>query len=144
MHGQVSVGISLSHFIFIITFPSDDRGKLSFDCLSFVWTEATKECVFYEDDIYNPSVKVVSSPTSDLYQLLCMTSALPTPGTNNEVAALYGREQLHFEDPVPFQRFRNSIITADYQQTLRSIDLGRCLDECLHQSPPSKYGNISI
>ena len=138
MHGQVSVGISLSHFIFLISLPSDDRGKLSFDCLSFVWTEATKECVLYEDDIYNPSVKVVSSPTSDLYQLLCMTSALPTPGTNNEVAALYGREQLHFEDPVPFQRFRNSIITADYQQTLRSIDLGRCLDECLHQSPPSK------
>ena len=92
----------------------------------------------YEDDIYNPSVSVVSSPTSDLYQLVCMTSALPTPGTNNEVAALYGREQIYFEDPVPFQRFRNSIITADYDRTLRSIDLGRCLDACLNQPPQSK------
>ena len=102
----------------VISLSSDDRGKLSFDCLSFVWTETTKECILYEDDIYNPSVNVVSSPTSDLYQLLCMTSALPTPGANNEVAALYGREQLHFEDPVPFQRFRNSILSLTVRTQL--------------------------
>ena len=98
----------------------------------------SSECILYEDDIYNPSVNLVSSPTSDLYQLVCMTSALPVPGNNNEVAALYGREQIHFDDPVPFQRFRNSIITADYERTLRGIELGRCLDECLYQIPPSK------
>ena len=131
--------------IFLINFSSDptfiirdDRGKLSFVCLSFVFTSATKECILYEDDIYNPSVNVVSSPTSDLYQLVCMTAATPTPGNNNQVAALYGREQLYFEDPVPFQRYRNSIITADYDRTLRGLELGRCLDECLHQPPPSK------
>ena len=97
----------------------------------------------YEDDIYNPSVNVVSSPTSDLYQLVCMTGANPTPGNNNEVAALYGREQIYFEDPVPFQRYRNSIITADFDRTLRSIELGRCLDECIHQAPPSKCLSVS-
>ena len=46
---------------------------------------------------------------------------------------LYGREEHYYEDPVPFQRYRNSIIQASFHRTLRDIDLGSCLDECLHQ-----------
>ena len=40
----------------------------------------------------------------------------------------------YYEQAVPFQRYRKSIIRADFARTLRNIDLGRCLDECLHQA----------
>ena len=32
-------------------------------------------------------------------------------------------------------RYRNSLIQADFMKTMRGIDLGRCLDECLRQTP---------
>ena len=51
-----------------------------------------------------------------------------------DTAAVYGRSKVYFDDPVPFQRFRNSLIMADFMKTLRGVDLGRCLDECLRQT----------
>ena len=47
---------------------------------------------------------------------------------------MYGRSKIFFDDPVPFQRYRSSVIMADYMKTMRNVDLGRCLDECLRQT----------
>ena len=52
----------------------DERGELSFVCRSFLWTEATGECVLYEVDIYSAGVDLLTSPASDLYQLVCVTA----------------------------------------------------------------------
>ena len=57
---------------------------------------------------------------------------------SGDTAAVYGRSKIFFDDPVPFQRYRSSVIMADYMKTLRSVDLGRCLDECLRQTT-TKY-----
>ena len=53
---------------------------------------------------------------------------------SGDTAAVYGRSKIFFDDPVPFQRYRSSVIMADYMKTMRSVDLGRCLDECLRQT----------
>ena len=53
---------------------------------------------------------------------------------HGDTAAVYGRSKIYFDDPVPFQRYRSSVIMADYMKTMRNVDLGRCLDECLRQT----------
>ena len=71
---------------------------------------------------------------------MCIEGAQPEPvegktgegGT--ELSYLYGRDDRYYEQAVPFQRYRKSIIRAEFARTLRNIDLGRCLDECLHQT----------
>ena len=116
----------------------DDRGLLQFHCHSFVYTATLSECVLYEEDIFSPGIDLISSPTSDVYQVVCVgdqDGSLLRSGDNNGNAALYGRDSLLFDDnPVPFQRYRSSMITADTMKTLRGVELGRCLDECLHQT----------
>ena len=62
---------------------------------------------------------------------------------SGDTAAVYGRSKIYFDDPVPFQRYRSSVIMADYMKTLRNVDLGRCLDECLRQTT-TKCVNRSI
>ena len=59
---------------FLFSFIRDERGQLSFECRSFLWTEVTGECVLYEVDIYSSGVVLVTSPASDLYQLVCVTA----------------------------------------------------------------------
>ena len=115
----------------------DDRGLLQFQCHSFVYTATLSECVLYEEDIFSPGIDLISSPTSDVYQVVCVGdqggSLLRSGDTNN--AALYGRDSLLFDDnPVPFQRYRSSMITADTMKTLRGVELGRC---CLLYTSPS-------
>ena len=114
----------------------DDPGQLSFLCHSFVYTAALSECVLYEEDIFSPGVDLVSSPTSDVYQLVCVGDQDDLlHGRDDNNAALYGRDSLFFDDPVPFQRYRNTLLQADTMKTLRGAELGQCLDACLHESP---------
>ena len=114
----------------------DERGQLNFHCHSFVYTNSTNECVLYEADILNPNIDFVSSPTSDLYQVICIQGEDDSVShlRSGDTAALYGRDSLYLEDPVPFQRYRKYRLQADYMKTLQGLDLGRCLDECLHQT----------
>merc|ERR1719483_181370 len=112
----------------------DDTGTLAFECKSFRYNSANKECVLSEDDSYSVPDSLVTSPISDFYQMVCVEGAQPEDAENQELSYLYGREDRYYEEAVPFQRYRNSIIRAEFQRTIRNIDLGRCLDECLHQS----------
>ena len=50
----------------------------------------------------------------------------------DNTAALYARDSILLDNKVPFQRYRNSRIQADVMKTYRGLDLGRCLDKCLH------------
>ena len=50
----------------------DDGGLLSFPCHSVLYTASTGDCVLYEADIFAPGVDLVTSPTSDIYQLVCV------------------------------------------------------------------------
>ena len=53
----------------------DDGGLLSFPCHSVLYTASTGDCVLYEADIFAPGVDLLTSPTSDIYQLVCVQVA---------------------------------------------------------------------
>jgi len=112
----------------------DDSGTLAFECRSFRYNSDNRECVLSEDDTYSAPASLVTSPISDFYEMVCIEGAQPEGAENQELSYLYGREDRYYEEAVPFQRYRNSIIRAEFQRTIRNIDLGRCLDECLHQT----------
>jgi len=110
----------------------DDERRLSFKCRSFVFTSSTKECVLYEADAHERGVDLISSATSDLYQLVCLQGDVDQELRTDNTAALYARDSILLDNKVPFQRYRNSRIQADVMKTYRGLDLGRCLDKCLH------------
>merc|ERR1719237_1426013 len=118
----------------------DDNGSLGFQCRSFRHNSGQQECVLSSDDSNSHPEGLVTSPVHSFYQMVCIEGAQPeglegkSGGDGPELSYLYGREDRYYEQAVPFQRYRKSIIRADFARTLRNIDLGRCLDECLHQA----------
>jgi hypothetical protein len=40
-----------------------------------------------------------------------------------------------------FNIFCNFVLKADFSRTIPDVDLGRCLDECLHFNIPARYHN---
>jgi len=112
----------------------DDSGTLAFECRSFLYNSEKAECVLSKDDSYSVPDNLVTSPITDFYEMVCIEGAQPEGAENKDLSYLYGREDRYYEEAVPFQRYRNSIIRAEFQRSIRNIDLGRCLDECLHQT----------
>jgi len=112
----------------------DDSGTLAFECRSFLYNSEKTECVLSKDDSYSVPDSLITSPITDYYEMVCIEGAQPEGAENKDLSYLYGREDRYYEEAVPFQRYRNSIIRAEFQRTIRNIDLGRCLDECLHQT----------
>jgi len=110
----------------------DDIGSLSFSCKSFEYNPGTRQCLLSEDNSLNADRTFGPSPSNTLYELFCAEGAKPEQAKTQGVSYLYGRENKYYEEEVPFQRFRNKILQSDFTKTYNQIELGRCLDECLH------------
>ncbi|XP_023344815.1 uncharacterized protein LOC111714044 isoform X2 [Eurytemora carolleeae] len=113
----------------------DDLGVLAFNCKSFTYNAATQHCFLSDENSLSLVQKIATTPSETLYELFCVEGAKPENNEKAGVAYLYGRENRYYEEEVPFQRYRNSILQAEFSQTIREVELSRCLDECLHASP---------
>merc|ERR1740128_442969 len=127
--GRVLKRISDASLMDCLEICRDDYGNLNFNCKSFEYDARTKQCYLSEET--SRAVKTVSS-ADDFYELQCIEGAVPPASAKQGVSYLYGRESSYYTESIPFQRYRNSRLEGTENKRYRNIELGRCLDECLH------------
>ncbi|XP_073994788.1 no mechanoreceptor potential A isoform X2 [Rhodnius prolixus] len=103
-------------------------------CRSIEYDEQIRRCIIFEEDSLSQKddLRISSSPTHDLYDLVCLDSPKGSEFSDNS-----GTSHLFADGRRPdtaFQRYRNSRLGGEFHSEITGRSLSECLDECLRQA----------
>ncbi|XP_014260644.1 uncharacterized protein LOC106673149 isoform X2 [Cimex lectularius] len=103
-------------------------------CRSIEYDEQIRRCIIFEEDSLSQKddLRISSSPTHDLYDLVCLDSPKGSEFSENS-----GTSHLFADGRRPdtaFQRYRNSRLGGEFHSEITGRSLSECLDECLRQA----------
>ncbi|XP_054280861.1 uncharacterized protein LOC128998659 isoform X2 [Macrosteles quadrilineatus] len=104
-------------------------------CRSIEYDEQIRRCIIFEEDSMSQKddLRTSSSPTHDLYDLVCLDSPKGSEFPENSVTShLFSGGR---RPDTAFQRYRNSRLAgAEFHSEITGRSLSECLDECLRQA----------
>ncbi|XP_046683736.1 uncharacterized protein LOC124369721 isoform X2 [Homalodisca vitripennis] len=104
-------------------------------CRSIEYDEQIRRCIVFEEDSMSQKddLRTSSSPTHDLYDLVCLDSPKGSEFPENSLTShLFSGGR---RPDTAFQRYRNSRLAgAEFHSEITGRSLSECLDECLRQA----------
>ncbi|XP_050440401.1 uncharacterized protein LOC126845652 isoform X2 [Adelges cooleyi] len=102
-------------------------------CRAIEYDEQIRRCIIFEEDSMSQKddLRVSSSPTHDLYDLVCLDNPKGNEFSDNAVTShLFADGR---RPDTAFQRYRNSRLGGEFHSEITGRSLSECLDECLRQ-----------
>ncbi|KAL1129937.1 hypothetical protein AAG570_012881 [Ranatra chinensis] len=105
-------------------------------CRSIEYDEQIRRCIIFEEDSLSQKddLRVSSSPTHDLYDLVCLDSRKSFGSEFSENSATSHLFADGRRPDTAFQRYRNSRLGGEFHSEITGRTLSECLDECLRQA----------
>lgn len=103
-------------------------------CRSLEYDEQIRRCIIFEEDSMSQKddLRTSSSPTHDLYDLVCLDSPKGSEFPENSLTShLFADGR---RPDTAFQRYRNSRLGGEFHSEITGRSLSECLDECLRQA----------
>ncbi|XP_050521456.1 uncharacterized protein LOC126894461 isoform X2 [Daktulosphaira vitifoliae] len=102
-------------------------------CRAVEYDDQIRRCIIFEEDSLSQKddLRVSSSPTHDLYDLVCLDNPKGNEFSDNTLTShLFSDGR---KPDTAFQRYRNSRLGGEFHSEITGRSLSECLDECLRQ-----------
>ncbi|XP_065219533.1 uncharacterized protein LOC135845021 isoform X2 [Planococcus citri] len=101
-------------------------------CRAVEYDEPIRRCIIFEEDSMSQKddLRVSSSPTHDLYDLVCLDVKSNEFPDNSATSHLFAEGR---RPDTAFERHRNARLSSEFHSEITGRSLSECLDECLRQ-----------